>query len=289
MKRKSFPADETPAPRRQPSGQPDWRQLLAERWHLWLTFVLVALGSTIIYSWGMGSSMVPEWEYEVVAVHPHDPDAFTQGLHFHDGHLYESTGLEGQSSIRKVDIATGKPLIKIPLDPRHFGEGLTMLGDQFYQLTWKSEVGFVYNRELQLVRSFDYKGQGWGLTSDGENLIMSDGSTDLVFLDPESGRVEKRLPISMGSFKLNEVNEMEYVDGMIYANRWKQDAIFVINPATGRVLARVPLIGLLPAAERPQGRDDGSLNGIAYNPESKTFYVTGKKWPKLFEIRIKKK
>jgi len=262
---------------------------MAERWHLWLTFVLIAVGGTIVYSWGMGAGMVPEWEYEIVAVHPHDPAAFTQGLHFHQGHLYESTGLEGKSAIRKVDIASGKPAIDIPLDSRHFGEGLTMVGDQLFQLTWKSGVGFVYNADLQLVRRFDYSGEGWGLTYDGTHLIMSDGGTELTFLDPETTQVVGRLPVVLGSFKLDRINEMEYVDGLIYANRWQQDAIFVIHPETGRVVARIPLLNLLTPAERPRGSDDGSLNGIAYNPETKTFFVTGKKWPKMFEIRVKRK
>jgi glutamine cyclotransferase len=289
MKRNAFPAEPSPAtPQRRSAGQPDWRQLLAERWHLWLTFAVIAIGGSFFYALGMGASMVPEWEYEVIAEYPHDPQAFTQGLHFYEGDLYESTGLEGQSSIRKVAIGKAEPTISIPLDPRHFGEGLTMVGDQFFQLTWKSGVGFVYNKELQLVRSFDYSGQGWGLTFDGQHLIMSDGGTDLVFLEPETSRVVKRLPVTMGSFKLDKINEMEYVDGLIYANRWQQDAIFVIHPETGRVQARLPMPNILSAADRPRGSDDGSLNGIAYNPKSKTFFVTGKKWPKLFEIRVKR-
>jgi glutamine cyclotransferase len=290
MKRNSFPTEPAPssAPRRAP-GELDWRQMLAERWHLWLTFVVIALGGTIVYSWGMGTGMVAEWEHEIVAVHPHDPNAFTQGLHYHQGHLFESTGMEGQSSIRKVEIRSGQPTINIPLDAREFGEGLTMVGDQFYQLTWKSGVGFVYNQELQLVRKFDYTGEGWGLTFDGKHLIMSDGGTELTFLDPETLQVVRRLPVVMGSFKLDRINEMEYVDGLIFANRWQQDSIFVIHPETGRVIARVPLFNLLTPAERPRGRDDGSLNGIAYNPETKTFYVTGKKWPKMFEIRVQRK
>ncbi len=290
MKRTSFPSEPTSnkTPQR-PAENRDWRQVMAERWHLWLTFVVIAVGSTILYSWGMGASTVPEWGYEVVAIHPHDPKAFTQGLHYYQGHLYESTGLEGQSSIRKVEIATGKPIVNIPLDPRDFGEGLTMVGDQLFQLTWKSGVGFVYNTELQLVRRFDYSGEGWGLTHDGKHLIMSDGGTELTFLDPETMQLIRRMPVVLGSFKLDRINEMEYVDGLIYANRWQQDSIFVIHPETGRVIARVPLFNLLPPAERPSGIDDGSLNGIAYNPETKTFYVTGKKWPKLFEIRLKRK
>lgn len=276
-----------PSPRRRPRG--DWRELLAQRWHLWLTFVVIAVGGTFLYSLGMGGTNVPEWEYEVVAVHPHDPTAFTQGLHYHNGFLYESTGLEGKSTIRKVDIATGQPVINIPLEPRFFGEGLTMVGDQFFQITWKSGTGFVYNTDLQLVKRFDYTGQGWGLTFDGTHLIMSDGAAELLFFDPQTFQRVKNVPVVFGSFKLDRVNEMEFVDGLIYANRWQQPVIYVIQPQTGRVQARIPLQDLLPAAERPSGADDGSLNGIAYNPETQTFYVTGKKWPKLFEIRIKKK
>lgn len=273
--------------RRRPRG--DWRELLAQRWHLWLTFVVIAVGGTFIYSLGMGGTNVPEWEYEIVAVHPHDPTAFTQGLHYHNGFLYESTGLEGRSTIRKVDIATGQPVINIPLEPRFFGEGLTMVGDQFFQITWKSGTGFVYNADLQLVKRFDYTGQGWGLTFDGTHLIMSDGAAELLFFDPQTFQRVKSVPVVFGSFKLDRVNEMEFVDGLIYANRWQQPVIYVIQPQTGRVQARIPLQDLLPANERPTGADDGSLNGIAYNPETQTFYVTGKKWPKLFEIRIKKK
>jgi glutamine cyclotransferase len=223
----------------------------------------------------------------VVNVYPHDPTAFTQGLHYHEGFLYESTGLEGQSTIRKVDLKTGQPLINIPLDPQLFGEGLTMVGDQLYQVTWKSGVGFVYNLELQQVKRFDYSGQGWGLTYDGQSLVMSDGATFLRYFDPVTFQETKQQPVYLGSFKLDKLNEMEYVDGYIFANRWQDDRIYVIDPRTGRVRAKISLPTLLPPDQRPQGRDDGSLNGIAYNPETKTFYVTGKKWPKLFEIRVK--
>jgi len=282
----SFPTEPpAAAPRRQPPAM-DWREIARARWHLWLVFALIVIGGTFVYSWGLGGGNVPEWKYNVVNVYPHDPNAFTQGLHYYQGHLYESTGLEGFSSIRKVELETGKPLINIPLDPRLFGEGLTMIGDQIYQITWKSGVGFVYNLELQQVRRFDYTGQGWGLTYDGQSLIMSDGATVLRYFDPVSLQETKQQPVYLGSFKLDKVNEMEFVDGFIFANRWQQDVIYVIDPRSGRVRAKIPLANLLPSDERPRGRDDGSLNGIAYNPESKTFYITGKKWPKLFEIEI---
>jgi glutamine cyclotransferase len=270
-----------------PRGEPDWRAMLAERWHLWLTFVVIAVGGTVLYSIGLSGADVPTWEYEIVRTLPHDTNAFTQGLHYHQGYLYESTGLEGASSIRKVDIDTGTPVINVPLDPQLFGEGLTMVGDQFFQVTWKSGIGFVYNQDLQTVRKFDYTGQGWGLTYTGQYLIMSDGAMFLRYFDPSSLVEVKQQAVSLGNFKLDKINEMEFVDGKIYANRWQQDTIYVIDPNTGRVEAKIPMPNLLTAAERPTGRDDGSLNGIAYNPETQTFYVTGKKWPKLFEIRIK--
>ncbi len=289
-KKESFPSSEPV--RSQPRTNTEslnWRELMAQRWHLWLTFAVIVMGATVVYSLGMGRGNVVEWKYEVVAVYPHDPTAFTQGLHYYDGYLYESTGLEGFSSIRKVDIATGEPEINIPLAPHLFGEGLTMVGDQFFQITWKSGVGFVYNTELQQVRRFDYSGQGWGLTYDGRHLIMSDGAAYLRFFDPQTMQEVRSVPISYGSFKIDRINEMEFVDGLIFANRWQHDVIYVIDPQTGRIVAQVSMQGLLPANERPSGKDDGALNGIAYNPKSGTFYVTGKKWPKLFEIRIKRR
>lgn len=282
--KRGFPPAATPTPAKETSLM----ERLRYRWHLVATFLLIVVGSAIIWAMTSFSGLeVEDLNYEVVAVYPHDPGAFTQGLLYHDGALYESTGQYGESSIRKVELKTGKVLEITPLADSFFAEGLTMVGDQFYQLTWKSGVGFVYNISLQPVRQFEYDGEGWGLVYDGRYLIMSDKSATLRFHDPETMRLERNLPIKYGQSAVPEINEMEYVEGQLFVNVWKRDYIYRIDLNSGQVTGRINLGNLLSLEERPQQSDDGSLNGIAYNPESGTFYVTGKRWPKLFEIRLK--
>ena len=224
--------------------------------------------------------------HTVVHVYPHDPNAFTQGLVVVDGHLYESTGRQGHSSVRMVDLATGWVLKEYDLPQEYFGEGLTDLGDTLVQLTWTSGVAFVYDRStLTLRRRFHYTGEGWGLAHDSTSLILSDGSAVLRFLDPSSFREIRRLSIrDENNRSVKDINELEYIRGEIYANIWHENRIARISPQTGRVLGWIDLSGLL----KPQEVSDPEavLNGIAYDKKNDRLFVTGKLWPKLFEIKV---
>ena len=230
----------------------------------------------------------PVEHYVIVHAYPHDPNAFTQGLVFVDGHLYESTGRQGHSSLRMVDPATGWVLKEYDLSKQYFGEGLTDWGDTLVQLTWTSGVAFVYDRSTFTVRrTFHYKGEGWGLTHDSASLILSDGSATLRFLDPNSFREIKKLNVrDEDNRPLPNLNELEYVRGEIYANIWHEDRIARISPRTGRVLGWIDLSGLLKPDEVSD--PEAVLNGIAYDAKSDRLFVTGKLWPKLFEIKISK-
>lgn len=231
------------------------------------------------------SSPTPLLTFKVVHEYPHDPKAFTQGLIYLDGALYESTGLNGHSSLRKVQLETGKVLKEYDLPDNYFAEGLTSWNRTLVQLTWMAHVAFVYNRsDFKTERQFSYEGEGWGLTGDGRHLIMSDGSDSLRYLDPGSFRVIKTLKVTDGSEALRNINELEYIRGMIYANIWQTDEIAEISPETGKVAAWIDLGGLLSAADRAVPTD--VLNGIAYDPETGRLFVTGKLWPKLFEIKL---
>lgn len=226
--------------------------------------------------------------YEIVKTYPHDRGAFTQGLVFQDGFLYESTGRNGTSSLRKVELQTGKVLQKADVDSEFFAEGMTILGEHIYQLTWQAEKGFVYDlKNFQREREFAYTGEGWGLTHDGESLIMSDGSNELRFLDPKTFSLKKIINVYDHNQPLRELNELEYVKGEIYANIWHSDKIVRIDPRSGKVLGWIDLHGLLDEKER--GDVDAVLNGIAYDAAHDRLFVTGKLWPKLFEIKIKRK
>ena len=222
--------------------------------------------------------------YQIVRVYPHDPNAFTQGLQFVDGVLYEGTGLNGRSSIRRVKLETGEVLQKRDVPAQYFGEGITVWKTDLIELTWQSQVALVYDRDtFQQRRTFNYSGEGWGLTHDGVNLIMSDGTDYLRFLDPATFEVRRRARVMVGDAPLRNLNELEYVKGEVLANIWTTDYIARIAPATGRVLGYIDLRGLLTTSERPS---DGVLNGIAYDAQRDRLFVTGKLWPKLFEIRI---
>lgn len=229
---------------------------------------------------------VPVDGYEILHTYPHDSNAFTQGLVFVDGHLYESTGRQGHSSLRMVDLATGWVLKEYDLPKQYFGEGLTDWGDTLVQLTWTSGVAFVYDRSTFTVRrTFHYTGEGWGLTHDSTSLILSDGSATLRFLDPNSFREIRKLNVrDENNRPLPNLNELEYVRGQIYANIWHEDRIARISPRTGRVLGWIDLSGLLKADEISD--PEAVLNGIAYDANSDRLVVTGKLWPKLFEIKI---
>lgn len=228
---------------------------------------------------------VPVYGYEVVASYPHDPSAFTQGLLFEDGVLYESTGRHGQSSLRKVDLKTGEVLKIRDLDNAYFGEGAVIVGNKIVQITWRSGKGFVYDKNtFDPLETFAYPGEGWGLTYDGRSLIMSDGTAVLRYLDTATFKGTGTLEVYDDSGPVKNLNELEFVDGEIFANLWGSDRVARINPETGRVKGWIDLSGLLPEKDRKGGED--VLNGIAYDPKSKRLFVTGKLWPKLYEIRL---
>ena len=229
---------------------------------------------------------LPTLRAEVVRMVPHDPGAYTQGLAFHDGALYESTGLEGRSSLRKVDIERGTILRRHDLAPKYFAEGIAILGDRIYQLTWKTGEGFVYDLDtFREVGRFQYFGEGWGLTTDGTSLIMSNGTHRLQFLDPTTFQVTRTLDVASAGAAVSQLNELEWVNGEIYANVWQTDQIARIDPATGQVTAWIDLAGLLSPIDRAPDTD--VLNGIAYDSTSQRLWVTGKLWPRLFEIRLR--
>jgi glutamine cyclotransferase len=233
---------------------------------------------------GKPQDAIPFYTYRVVRTYPHDPKAFTQGLVYYDGYLYEGTGLEGQSSLRKVELRTGRVVQIKKLAPELFGEGITILQDKIYQLTWRNGICFVYERDsFHNITQFSYPGEGWGLTHDGKHLIMSDGSDTLTFRDPDTFTVVKRLRVKAEGVPVRNLNELEYVEGEIYANVWQTDLIARISPRTGEVVGWIDLSGLL--SER-EARNADVLNGIAYDPKGKRLFVTGKLWPKLFEIEI---
>ena len=225
-------------------------------------------------------------------MYPHDPNAWTQGLVFADGILYEGTGLNatstpiGKSDLRKVDLDTGKIIQQLPLDEAFFGEGITVWGDTIYQLTWKEQTGFLYDKEtLAELDRFAYPTQGWGLTHDGTSLIMSDGSATLYFRNPETFEEIERVPVTYLGQPVPQLNELEYVDGAVYANVWQTDVIVRINPATGAITGVIDLAELLTYAP-PFDTPASVLNGIAYDEESNRLFVTGKWWPALFEIEL---
>ena len=228
----------------------------------------------------------PVHGYTVLRSYPHDPQAFTQGLEYVDGVLYESTGLNGRSGIRKVTLETGAVVQSQPLDPAYFGEGITVWKNRIIQLTWQSGLGFVYDREtLQQQRSFKYSGEGWGLTHDGTRLIMSDGSDNgtLRLLDPETLRQVGTLTVRDGGRPVGRLNELEWVKGEIYANIWQSERVAVISPKTGHVTAWIDLHGLLNPREASAV---DVLNGIAYDAKGDRLFVTGKLWPRIFHITV---
>jgi glutamine cyclotransferase len=227
--------------------------------------------------------------YRIVKSYPHDPSAYTQGLIFVDGALYESTGLEGRSSLRKVDLETGRPVQQYAVLSQYFAEGLTNWGANLIQLTYQTQTGFVYERAtLKLKSSFPYTGEGWGLTHDGKRLIMSDGTSTLRFWDPVTFRESGRLAVRDRGQPLKDLNELEYVQGEIYANVWHTDRIARISPATGEVTGWIDLKNLLKPGEIAAGplAREAVLNGIAYDASKDRLFVTGKLWPRLFEIKL---
>jgi len=229
----------------------------------------------------------PVQAFTIVQSFPHDPDAFTQGLVFADGEFYESTGLNGESTLRRVEIATGKVLKRQPVDSQYFAEGLALVGDALVQLTWQHRIGFEYDRTtFGRRRTFTYNTEGWGMAYDAKGgLVMSDGSDQLFFLDPKTYAVTRTVRVTDNGRPINELNELEWVEGEIWANVWMTDRIARIAPATGTVSAWVDLTNLWPRAQRTPTAD--VLNGIAYDSVGKRLFVTGKKWPRVYEIKVK--
>jgi glutamine cyclotransferase len=248
-------------------------------------FSLLLLFGAMLLLGNDAEGAAPIEGYRVVHTYPHDSSAFTQGLVMIGGMLYEGTGLNGRSSVRAMDLATGRVIQSVEVPAQYFGEGLTDWGGNLVELTWKAQRGFVYDRfSMRLVRTFAYKGEGWGLTHDRQHLIMSDGTAVLRFLDPVTFQVVRTLSVSDGGRPVMELNELEYIHGEIYANVWQTDRIARISPQTGKVIAWIDLNGLLAADERTDG--NAVLNGIAYDQKSDRVFVTGKLWPKLFEIKL---
>ena len=228
----------------------------------------------------------PVFNYVLVKAYPHDPQAFTQGLIFLNGFLYESTGLQGRSSLRQVELESGKVLKHYGLPAHFFGEGLTHWKDRLIQLTWKSGTGLVYEREtFRLLKKFAYASEGWGLTQDGRHLIMSDGSARLYFLDPDTFREIRRLEVHDDGRPIQNLNELEFVNGEVLANVFMTDRIARISPKSGRVTGWIDCKGLLSPQDAHRPVD--VLNGIAYDAGAGRLFVTGKLWPKLFEIKVK--
>lgn len=230
----------------------------------------------------------PVWGYRVVHTYPHDPQAYTQGLVFRDGFLFESTGLFGRSTIRKVRLETGEVVRQERVDSKFFGEGLTDWKMQLVQLTWQTGTGFVYNlADLRPLRAFRYAGEGWGLTHDGKQLILSDGSEHLRLFNPDTLQETGRITVVDGVFPVKDLNELEFVQGEIFANVWHTDRIARIAPDSGKVVGWIDLQGLLSTVYR---RDpEAVLNGIAYDAAQNRLFVTGKLWPKLFEIKLERR
>ncbi|MEA3337927.1 MAG: glutaminyl-peptide cyclotransferase [Chloroflexota bacterium] len=232
-----------------------------------------------------GALDIPVYGYRVINAFPHDPNAWTQGLIFEDGQLYEGTGLRGRSSLRRVDLESGRVGQMVEIPEPYFGEGITEFDDRLFQLSWQESTGFVYEQEsLKLLETFTYATEGWGLTQDGQQLIMSDGTPTLHFLDPDSLEVVDQVTVTFAGAPVSRLNELEYIEGEIFANVWQTNVIVRIDPDSGEVIGVIDLSGLLDPEEIDQPA--GVLNGIAYDDENDRLYVTGKLWPKLFEIEL---
>jgi len=267
----------------------------ARRRRLWILFIAL-LGVVLLFlavwvnqgrksNYSLPATLDEHMTYEVLNIYPHDPEAFTQGLIYFDGFLYESTGLYGESTLRKVNLESGEVLERIDLAPEYFAEGLTFWNETLVQLTWREGTGFVYSLDdFSLLERFTYPTEGWGLTQDGERLILSDGTATLYFLDPVTFLAEDSVTVTYQGEPIQRINELEYIRGEVYANLWQTDEIIRIDPANGQVLGWIDLTGILPSEFRQDDTD--VLNGIAYDLEGDRLFITGKFWPKLFEVRL---
>ncbi len=243
----------------------------------------LAYGAYVLLGMGPTSS-APTYEVRIVNTYPHDPTAFTEGLVYDNGYLYESTGLYGGSTLRRVNLTTGLVLQSVDLPSQYFGEGIAIVDDRIYQLTYREGTGFIYGKgNFTVLRTFTYSTEGWGLTYDGSRLIMSDGSANLYFLDPMTLSKVGQVTASDGSTQVNRLNELEYVDGLLYANIFTTSRVAVIDPSTGKVVSWLDLSSL----PGPTRIDPNSvLNGIAYDSATGRLFVTGKDWPNLYEIQV---
>ena len=267
-----------------------FRQIIvAVRTPFFLSFLIFSISSIVYAEPGKPVGPIPVYGYRIVNVYPHDRGAYTQGLDFDGGYLYEGTGGEGRSSLRRVELNTGRILQEYRLEDRYFGEGITVLKDRIFQLTWRNREGFVYDRSsFRRLHTFRYDYEGWGITHDGRRLIVSDGSATLHFIDPQTLREVGALQVrDEGGGSVTGLNELEYVRGTIYANVWPTNRIAMINPRTGTVTGWVDMAGLLTAFDARSGVD--VLNGIAYDPAGDRLFVTGKMWPQIYEIKLLKK
>jgi glutamine cyclotransferase len=234
-----------------------------------------------------GNGPAPKYGFQIVNIWPHDSNAFTQGLILMDGKLLESTGEEGRSSLRRVEIESGKVLKKVDVPEPYFAEGIATLNGKVYQLTWQHNLGFIYDAQtFDRVGQFNYQGEGWGLTTDGQSLILSDGTSSIRFIDPASFRVTRSINVTDQNLPVRELNELEYVNGEIYANVWHDNRIATIDPQSGHVNSWIDLTGLMPEGELQD--PEAVLNGIAYDQASDKLIVTGKLWPRVFQIKVKR-
>ena len=251
------------------------------------TFRLMVLLISLLIALACTDAGVKEYKLEVVAEYPHDTGSYTQGLFFHDGQMYESTGLHGKSTFRKVDVETGEALEKLNFDKKYFVEGSVIWNGNLYILTWESRVAFVYDAEtLEYKSSWKYPREGWGITTDGKHLIASDGTANLYFMD-ENFAQKKKVLVTIEDRPVRFLNELEYIDGKIWANVYTADEIVIIDPKDGKIEGVIDCRGLLPRDLYTAETD--VLNGIAYNPEEGKIYLTGKNWPKLYEVRLVEK
>lgn len=248
--------------------------------------MFLALAVSVMLCCGCDAK-VKEYKVQVVKEYPHDTNSYTQGLFFHNGQMYESTGQYGQSTFRVVDMETGKPLQKLDFNRKYFAEGSVVLGDNLYILTWQSKVAFIYDANtLEYKASYTYPREGWGITTDGKQLIASDGSSRLYFLS-EDYKLLNSVEVTMNGRPIRFLNELEYIDGKVWANVYTTDLIVIIDPASGEVEATIDCTGLLPKELRETKTD--VLNGIAYNPDDGKIYLTGKYWKRLYEVKLVEK